>query len=40
MRASVYPIEVTEFFYGGHGWDVWRRLRDFLTRVAFQPAGG
>ena len=33
--------DVTEFFYGGHDWDVWRRLlRDFLTRVAFKPAGG
>jgi len=32
---------VTEFFYGGHDWDVWRRLlRDFLTRVAFKPTGG
>lgn len=30
---------VTEFFYGGHSFDVWRRLlRDFLTRVAFKPA--
>ena len=32
---------VTEFFYGGHDWDVWRRLlRDFLTRVAFKPVSG
>jgi len=30
---------VTEFFYGGHDWDVWRRLlRDFLTRVALKAA--
>ena len=32
--AGVNPD--TEFFYGGHDWDVWRiLLRDFLTKVAF-----
>ncbi len=31
---------VTEFFYGGHDWDVWRTLlKDFLTNVAFKPGG-
>jgi len=30
--------DLTEFFYGGHDWDVWRRLlHDFLTRVALKP---
>ena len=32
---------VSEFFYGGHSFDVWRRLlRDFLTRVAFKAGRG
>jgi enterochelin esterase-like enzyme len=29
-----------DFIVGGHDWDVWRPLlRDFVTRVAFRPAG-
>ena len=36
---NAHANDVTEFFYGGHDWNVWRRLlRDFLTRVAFKPA--
>lgn len=32
------PI-TTDFVNGGHEWYVWRiLLRDFLTRVAFQPS--
>ncbi len=35
--AGATPI--TEFFYGGHDWGVWRTLlKDFLTNVAFKPA--
>jgi enterochelin esterase-like enzyme len=31
----------TDFINGGHDWYVWRiLLHDFLTRVAFRPAGG
>jgi enterochelin esterase-like enzyme len=38
QSAGVQPD--TEFFYGGHDWDVWRiLLKDFLTNVAFKPAG-
>ena len=41
--AVLHKVDVnadTEFFYGGHDWDVWRRLlRDFLTRIAFKPIG-
>jgi hypothetical protein len=30
-----------DFINGGDSWYVWRiLLRDFLTRVAFKPAGG
>ena len=36
--AGVTPV--IESFYGGHDWDVWRTLlKDFLTNVAFKPAG-
>ena len=35
QSAGATPL--TEFFYGGHDWDVWRTLlKDFLT-VAFKP---
>jgi enterochelin esterase-like enzyme len=38
QSAGVTPD--TEFFYGGHDWDVWRiLLKDFLTSVAFKPTG-
>jgi len=37
QAAGATPV--TEFFYGGHDWDVWRMLlKDFLTNVAFKPA--
>ncbi len=37
ILGDAHANDRPEFFYGGHDWDVWRRLlRDFLTNVAFK----